>query len=133
MNSMHKLIFTVAVIVNVAAIATVMASLRSQRSTTETQTINLGAIVVTPADAQPGPIQLGTVVVTPSDADWRYAATRGVRRPVVTAAIEAAPLPGDDAGATLVEALEAFSPGQFLDADAELSLLNTLVFESNGR
>ncbi len=85
------------------------------------------------ADAEPGSIDLGAIVVTPTDADWQYAEAHGVQRPVAAAAsvadsdaVEAA------AAASLVQALNALSPGQYLDTDAALRVLNTLAFAGQG-
>ncbi len=142
MNTTHKLIFAVALAVNVAAIATLSAVTLHQRNPVRpTPTINLAPIVV-----------------TPTEADWRYAEAHGVRRSVATvalgvivvkptaeqlaevAAVKAAshtPASGTDrsrdaGAASLVEVLDNFSPGRYLDADAPLRVLNALVFARQG-
>jgi len=122
--------------------------------------IQLGTIVVTPADAETGTVNLGAILVIPSDADWRYAEANGVQRPAMTT-ITLAPITVQPttaqlvgvvavrvtsnahtneaaiaeaaASSALVEALEAFSPRQYLDTDATLRVLNALVFERSGR
>ncbi len=164
MNTTHKLIFAVALAVNVAAIAALSAVTLHQRNPVRpTPTINLAPIVVTPANAGPdyaagATLHLGTIVVTPTEADWRYAEAHGVRRSVATvalgvivvkptaeqlaevAAVKAAshtPASGTDTSrdtgaASLVEVLDNFSPGRYLDADAPLRVLNALVFARQG-
>jgi hypothetical protein len=141
MNTTHKLIIAVAVVVNLAAIVTVSAMTLHRHAVQAAQTIQLGAIVV-----------------TPTEADWSYAEARGVHRPVVTVQLGAitvtptltqlaeiadsktvntistgaADAPQDAATVSLIEALAAFSPGQYLETDADLRLLNALVFERAG-
>jgi hypothetical protein len=141
MNTTGKLIFALVVTANLGAIATVAAISRHSQATRDTQVIQLGAIVV-----------------TPTDSDWRYAEVRGRHRPVATVqlgAITVTPTGAqlaeianlktvnstftDDAGApedaatvSLIDALAAFSPGQYLDRDADLRMLGALVFERVG-
>lgn len=164
MNTTRKLIFAVAIAVNVAAIAALSAVTLHQRNLArQTPTINLAPIVVTPANAEPdyaagGTLHLGTIVVTPTEADWRYAEAHGVQRSVATVAlgvivvkptadqlaevaavkvagrtpVSGADTSGDTGAASLVEALDGFSPGRYLDVDAPLRVLNALVFERQG-
>ncbi|MGA9852507.1 MAG: hypothetical protein WBR15_06190 [Gammaproteobacteria bacterium] len=134
MNSTRKIIFAIAFAVNAAAIAAITTDSVHQHSMRQANTIELGTIVVTPADAIPGTVNLGAIVVTPSDADWRYAGAHGVRRQAATLLAESdtGNRMEDSAAASLVQTLNALSPGQFLDADAAMRLLNMLAFEGQG-
>ncbi|MGH8398500.1 MAG: hypothetical protein ACRETA_09695 [Gammaproteobacteria bacterium] len=181
----RKLILTVAFAVNVAIIAAISAASIHQHSVRQANAIELGTVVVRPADAVPEMVNLATIVVTPTDADWEYAEAHGVQRPVTTvtsmvdnAAVEAATKSADaepvgidlgaiavtptnadrayaeahgvqhpvaamnsgfDAGmnedaaaASLIQVLNALSPGQYMVTDAALSVLNTLAFAGQG-
>ena len=159
MNTTSKLIFTLALTVNVAAIVHISTVSLHQQAVRRAQTVNLGSITVTPSDIETGTVNLGAILVTPTDADWRYAQTHGAHRPAAItialapisvqpsaeqlAEVAIAKTPNDAAAmradtaqdvgtASLVEALETFAPGQYLDADAALRVLNTLVFERAG-
>lgn len=160
MSTTGKLIFALVIAANLAAIAAVSAVSLHRRAAHETRVIELGKIVVTPAKVEVEPIKLGAIVVTPSEADWRYAEANGVSRPATTnvalapivvqptaeqlAEMAALQLAGavpatttgtaeDAAAASLMQALAAFSPGQFLDTDAALRAFNVLVFDGLGR
>ncbi len=157
MNTISKTLIAVALALNIAAIAGVTGVLLRQQS--QTDTIDLGSIVVTPADADAGRINLGVILVTPSDADWRYAEARGVQRPaentialgaivvqptaeqlaeiadasITRHASTTAPATTEDVVSTsLVETLKSFTPGQYLYTDTALRALNALVFERSG-
>jgi hypothetical protein len=159
MNTSRKVILAVAVALNLAAIGAVSGVIMHRHASQQANTIQLGSILVTPADVEADTVSLGAIMVTPSAADWRYAQTHGTQRPAVTtialgaivvqptaeqladaAVIEAIPgVPAnqavsveDVASASLVEALEAFSPGKYLDTDATLRIVNALVFEHSG-
>jgi len=160
MNTTSKVILAVAFALNVTALAVVSDMALHPHSRPQANTIRLGAIVVTPAEAEAGTVNLGAVLVTPSDADWRYAEVRGgVQRPLATnialapitvqptaeqlaevAAVKMtssapaaqATIVENTASASLVKALEAVSPGQYLDTNATLRVLNALVFERAG-
>ncbi|HKT31408.1 MAG TPA: hypothetical protein VJS89_02805 [Gammaproteobacteria bacterium] len=160
MSTTGKLIFALVITANLAAIAAVSAVKLHARAAHETQVIELAPIVVTPAKVAAEPIKLGAIVVTPSEADWRYAEANGVNRPG-TASVALAPIvvqptaeqltevaalqladtapatttgtAEDAAAASLMQALAAFSPGQFLDTDAALRAFNALVFDGLGR
>lgn len=159
MNSTHKIIFAIVFAINVTAIAAITAASVHQHSARQANTIELGAIVVTPADAEAGTVNLGAVLVTPNDADWRYAEVRGVQRPLATnialapitvqptveqlaevaavkmtsnAPIAQATIAEDAASASLIKALEVVSPGQYLDTNATLRVFSALVFERAG-
>jgi len=159
MNTTSKVILAVTFALNVTAFAVVGGMALQRHSRPQADTIQLGSIVVTPADAEAGTVNLGAVLVTPSDADWRYAEARGVQRPLV-ANIALAPITvqpsteqlaevaavnvtsnapaaqativEDPASASLVKALEAVFPGQYLNTNTTLRVFNTLVFERVG-
>ncbi|MGH8306772.1 MAG: hypothetical protein ACRER0_00710 [Gammaproteobacteria bacterium] len=129
----RKLILAVAFAVNVAIIVAVSAMSIHQHGVHQTNTIELGAIVVTPADAIPETVNLGAIVVTPTDADWEYAEAHGVQRPVAkTTSVFDAGMDEDAAASSLMQALNALSPGQYLDTDAAMRALNTLAFAGQG-
>ncbi|MDE2090741.1 MAG: hypothetical protein KGJ08_02415 [Gammaproteobacteria bacterium] len=157
MNTTRKMIFAAAVTLNFAAIAIATGMVLRQQS--QANTINLGAIVVTPADYDHRTVDLGTILVTPSDADWRYAEARGVQRPAMNSialgSIIVRPtdeqladvadtgltsntrateyLTDTDASSTsLLEALEALTPRTYLDTTTTLRALDKLVFERSG-
>lgn len=159
MNTTSKVILAVAIALNVTALAVVSGMALHRHSRPQADTLRLGAIVVTPADAEAGTVNLGAVLVTPSDADWRYAEVRGVQRPLATNIVLApitvqptneqlaevaavkmtsnapaaqATIVEDAASASLVKALEAVFPGQYLDTNATLRVFNALVFERAG-
>jgi hypothetical protein len=154
MNTTSKTLIAVAIALNIAAVTGMVLRQQSQGDR-----VDLGSIVVTPADSNPGTVNLGTILVTPSDADWRYAQARGVQRPamktialgsiVVTPTAEqlaeladasitrhapdAEPVTAEDMVTTsLVEALESFTPGNYLDSGSAMRALNALVFEHSG-
>ncbi|MGH8362831.1 MAG: hypothetical protein ACRESQ_05720 [Gammaproteobacteria bacterium] len=157
MNTTGRMIFALVIAADLAAIATVGAVNLHRRAVQETRVIELAKIVVTPAKATAEPIELAAIVVTPSDADWRYAEAHGVSRPAMTsvalatvvvqptaeqvatmqlAGVVPATTAGaaeDAAAASLMQALTALSPGQFLDTGAALRAFNVLVFDGLGR
>ena len=133
MNTTGKLIFALVITANLAAIATVTAMSRHAHATRDTQVIQLGKIVVTPANAETQPIQLGTVIVTPTESDWRFAKAHGVSRPVSAAELTADDRAQNSAVESLLQAMAALGPGQYLDSDAALSALDALVFQGTGR
>lgn len=160
MNTTGKLIFALVIGANLAAIAAVSAVNLHRHAAAKAQVIELAKIVVTPVKVSADPIELGAIVVTPSEADWRYAEANGVRRPATTGValapivvqptaeqlteVAATQLAGnvpattagtteDAAAASLMQALAAFSPGQFLDTGAALRAFNALVFDGLGR
>lgn len=157
MNTTSKTLIAVAIALNIAAIAVVTGTVLRQQS--QTNTVNLGSIVVTPTDTETRTINLGAIVVTPSDADWRYAQAHGVQRPamktIALGSIVVQPTaeqlaeiadasitrnaPGtepftaeDLVSTSLVEALESFTPGNYLDTGTALRALNALVFAHTG-
>ncbi|MDE2070922.1 MAG: hypothetical protein KGJ04_06655 [Gammaproteobacteria bacterium] len=160
MSTTGKLIFTLVIGANLAAIAAVSAVNLHRHAAAKAQVIELAKIVVTPAKVAADPIELGAIVVTPSEADWRYAEANGVNRPVATvvvltpivvrptaeqlAEVAAIQMAGgarsttagtteDTAVCSLMVALGAFSPGQYLDTGAAVHALNALVFDGLGR
>ncbi|HKV97525.1 MAG TPA: hypothetical protein VJR90_08570 [Gammaproteobacteria bacterium] len=160
MSTTGKLIFTLVIAANLAAIAAVSAVDLHRRAVHETQVIELAKIVVTPAKVEAEPIELAAIVVTPSEADWQYAEANGVNHPTTTsvalapivvqptaeqlAEVVAKRLAGtaptttastteDTAMCSLMTALGAFSPGQYLDTGAALRAFNVLVFDGLGR
>jgi hypothetical protein len=157
MNTTSKMLIAVAIALNISAIAAVTGLAMQQQS--QGDRVDLGRIVVTPADSNPGTVNLGAILVTPSDADWSYAETRGVQRPamktIALGSIVVTPTAEQlaelaDAGITrhapdsepvtaenvvptsLVEALASFTPGKYLSTDTVLRALNALVFEHSG-
>lgn len=156
MSTTGKLIFTLVIAANLAAIAAVSAVDLHRRAVHETQVIELAKIVVTPAKVEAEPIELAAIVVTPSEADWQYAEANGVNHPATTsvalapivvqptaeqlAEVAAMRLAGtatagtteDTAMCSLMTALGAFSPGQYLDTGAAVHALNALVFDGLG-
>lgn len=157
MNTTSKTLFAVAIVLNITAIAVVTGMVLRQQS--QPNIVDIGSIVVTPADSDSDRVNLGAILVTPDDADWRYAEARGVQRPAmktialgsivvqptaeqlaeiadarITSDVPAAEAvtTADVTSTALVDALEAFSPGRYLDTDATLRLLNALVFEHSG-
>jgi len=157
MNTTSKTLIVVAIALNISAIAAVTGLVLRQQ--TQMNTVNLGSIVVTPADSDSGRVNLGVILVTPSNADWDYAQAHGVQRPAIKtialgtiivqptaeqlAEIADARITNDapateaitatDVTSTaLVDALKAFAPGKYLDTDATLQILNALVFEHSG-
>lgn len=133
MSTTGKLIFTLVITANLAAVATVTALSRHAHTIRDTQVIQLGKIVVTPANTETQTIQLGTVVVTPTEADWRFAQAHGVSRPVSAAELTGQERAQDSAVDSLLQAMAALSPGQYLDSDAELRALDALVFQGPAR
>lgn len=133
MNSTAKFIFAAVIAANLAAIAAVSIYTGLTRSAAETPVIQLGKIVVTPADAETPTIELGTVVVTPSDADRRFAEAHGVWRPSDTGTSVSNRDAGQAAMTSLLQSIAALSPGQYLDTDAALRALDALVFDNQGR
>ena len=157
MNTTSKTLIAVAIALNIGAIVAITGLALHQRS--QPNTVDLGRIVVTPADSDSGGVNLGAILVTPSAADWRYAETRGVQRPAMkTIALgtivvkptaeqlaeiadarltrsvpRTEPATAEDlVSASLVEALESFTPGKYLDTDITVRALNALVFEHSG-
>lgn len=144
MSTTGKLIFALVIAANLAAIAAVSAVHLHRRAAPDSQVIYLGKIVVTPANASwksPAEgantpvIDLGTIVVTPTEADWRFAEAHGVHRPHAAVASVNDANSNDDQAATasLLQAMTALSPGQYLDTDATLRALDELVFQGPGR
>jgi len=142
MSTTGKLIFALVITANLAAIAAVTAMSRHSHANRDTQVIHLGKIVVTPAndpwksptgDAENQTIQLGAVVVTPTEADWRFAQAYGVNRPEGAAESAVVDHAQDSTAASLLQAMAALSPGQYLDSDAALRALDALVFQGAGR
>jgi len=159
MNTSRKVIFAIALALNLAAIGTTTAVIMHRHAMQQANTIRLDAIVVTPADAENSNVDLGAIVVMPSEDDWRYAQAHGVQRPVMKS-IALAPIrvqptsqqlaevasanarhalsatqtlsAENSASASVVETLEAFLPRQYLDTSATLRVLNALVFERTG-
>lgn len=159
MNTTHKMIVVAAFALNVGAVAAVSGVALNRYLHDQADPIQLGTIVVTPADAAKSPAELGTIVVTPSDADWRYAEAHGVQRPAVESialgtivvrpnaeqladladamptrptATSVGEKTEDVVDASLIDALEAFSPGKYLFNASTLRALNALVFEGSG-
>lgn len=160
MNTTGKLIFALVIGANLAAIAAVSAVNLHRRAAAKAQVIELAKIVVTPVKVSADPIELGAIVVTPSEADWRYAEANGVRRPATTG-VALAPIvvrptaerlaevatiqmasgarattvgtTEDTAVCSVIAALGAFSPGQYLDTGAAVHALNALVFDGLGQ
>ncbi|MGH8371961.1 MAG: hypothetical protein ACRETO_04430 [Gammaproteobacteria bacterium] len=129
-SNMQKLVLAIGLAVNIAGIATV--GVVTHNRYVASHTIELSKVVVTPADAEGGPLasneaihlQLAPVVVTPVDTEDRYAAneTQGMAQISAAPAIE-----------VLVQAMDALSPGQYLDTSAAMGVLSTLAFERIGR
>lgn len=159
MSTTGKLIFTLVIGANLAAIAAVSAVNLHRHAAAKAQVIELAKIVVTPAVVAADPIELGAIVVTPSEADWRYAEAHSVNRPVTTfvalapimvrptaeqlAEVTTSQMTGgarattagtteDASMCSLMATLGAFSPGQFLDTGAAVHALNALVFDGLG-
>ncbi|HEX6549908.1 MAG TPA: hypothetical protein VF117_04490 [Gammaproteobacteria bacterium] len=124
-SNTQKLILAAGLAVNIAGIATLGVVMHNRD--VASHTIQLGAVIVTPVDAgvklaSNGTVELAPVVVTRAHSEERYAA-RDVER-------EAAVAPGMGA---MVQAIDALSPGQYLDSSAALNVLSTLAFERVGR
>jgi hypothetical protein len=129
-SNTQKLVLAIGLAVNIAGIATVGVVMHNRY--VASHTIELGKVVVTPADAEGGPLasneaihlQLAPVVVTPADIEDRYAAngTQDMAQVSAAPAIE-----------ILVQAMDALSPGQYLDTSAAMGVLSTLAFERIGR
>jgi len=157
MNTTSKTFFAVAIVLNITAIAVVTGMVLRQHS--QPNTVDLGSTVVTPADSDSGRVNLGAILVTPNDADWRYAEARGVQRPaentIALGSIVVQPTaeqlaeiadtsitrnaPGtepataeDVVSTSLVDALESFTPGNYLNTYTALRALNALVFAHSG-
>ncbi|MDE2234217.1 MAG: hypothetical protein KGL13_02150 [Gammaproteobacteria bacterium] len=155
MNTISKTVFAVALALNIAAVAAVTGVALKQHAIGQTETIQLGTVVVTPADAENLQANLGTIVVTPSEDDWRFAEARGVQRPVAASialgtivvkptvgqlaeladAMPKYPAPAAVkdkaeavAGVSLIEALESISPSRTLLNASTLRVLDSLVF-----
>lgn len=88
MNTTGKLVFALVIAAGIAATG---AAVKLNAQSRTNSTIQLDAVVVTPADAQKT-ITLAAVQVTPNQADRQYAKAHGVSLPVTTVA--AAALPG---------------------------------------
>jgi hypothetical protein len=129
-SNTQKLILAIGLAANIAGIATVGMVMHDRY--VASHTIELSKVVVTPANAEGGPLasneainlQLAPVVVTPADSGDRYAANEAQI--------------GFQAGESqavevMVQAMDALSPGQYLDSSAALNALGTLVFDRVGR
>ncbi len=159
MNTISKMIVVAAFTLNVGAVAAVSGVALNRYVHDQAEPVQLDTIVVTPTNTANSPVELGTIVVTPSEADWRFAEAHGVQRPAVesialdtivvrpsagqmadlASAMHTHPAPATDseraedvAGASLFEALEAFSPGKYLLNGSTLQLFNALVFVRSG-
>lgn len=155
MNTTSKML--VAIALNIAALAAITGLALRQQS--QDRTVNLGSIVVTPADSDSTTVNLGAILVTPDDADWRYAEARGVQRPAmktialgsiivqptaeqlaeiadasdVRNAPDTDPVTAEDVVSTsLFEALDSFTPGKYLSTDTALRAFNALVIDHSG-
>ncbi|HEX5340658.1 MAG TPA: hypothetical protein VFX47_07230 [Gammaproteobacteria bacterium] len=129
-SNTQKLILVIGLAANIAGIATVGTLMHNRY--VASHTIELSKVVVTPADAVGGPLAsneaiqltLAPVVVTPADTEERYAANaaRHEDQASDTSAIE-----------VLVQAMDALSPGEYLDSSAAMDVLSTLAFVDAGR
>ena len=124
-STTQKLILAAGLAVNIAGFATLGVVMHNRD--VASHTIQLGAVIVTPVDAgvklaSDGTVELAPVVVTRAHSEERYAARDAER--------QAAVVPGID---VMVQAIDALSPGQYLDSGAALDVLSTLAFERAGR
>ena len=124
-SNTQKLILAAGLAVNIAGLATLGVVMHNRDAASHT--IQLGAVIVTPVDAgvklaSDGSVELAPVVVTRAHSEQRYAARDAER--------QAAMAPGMD---MMVQAIDALSPGQYLDSSAALDALSTLAFERVGR
>jgi len=134
MNSnIRKAVIGLCIAVNVAAMAAI--GIVMHQRYVANHTIDLGTIVVTPTPAQLRElaanrvVDLGTIVVTPTAEQLRYAAnlksTNGSE-----AQAQAAELPAIE---TVVQALDALAPGQYLDSNIDTAAFSTLAFDGLDR
>lgn len=124
-SNTQKLILAAGLAVNIAGFATLGVVMHNRD--VASHTIELGAVIVTPVDAgvkvaSNGTVELAPVVVTRAHSEERYAARDAER--------QAAMAPGMG---VMVQAIDALSPGQYLDSSAALDALSTLAFERVGR
>jgi hypothetical protein len=129
-SNTQKLILAFGLAVNIAGIATVGVVMHNRYIASHT--IELSKVVVTPADAEGGPLasneaiqlQLAPVVVTAADTEGRYAANGNQN------GVQASDAPAIE---VLVQAMDALSPGEYLNSSAAMDVLSTLAFERIGR
>jgi hypothetical protein len=125
-SNTQKLILAIGLAANIAGIATVGVVMHDRY--VASHTIELSKVIVTPADAEGGPLTsdeaiqltLAPVVVTPADTEARYAANE------TQTETQASDAPAIE---ILVQAMDALSPGQYLDSSAAMDVISTLAFE----
>lgn len=130
-SNIHKVIIGLCLAANVVSIAAIATVIHHRHTANQQQVVDLGTIVVTPANAEKDAvassrvIDLGVIVVTPAPAQQQYAANAVPAQNGQSAAIPAIE--------TLVQAMDALSPGEYLDNSATMDLLGTLAFDRVGR
>lgn len=90
MNTTGKLVFALVLAAGIAATGAAVKLDGHSRSAPSTPTIQLDAVVVTPANVQET-IELAAVRVVPNQADRQYAKAHGISLPATTVAATALP------------------------------------------
>ncbi|HET7922167.1 MAG TPA: hypothetical protein VFM15_05375 [Gammaproteobacteria bacterium] len=151
-SNTQKAILVAGLAINLAAIVTVSAVMHQRE--VRAHSIQLGTIVVTPADAERRVAADGTIEmvlppirVTAADAERRVAANGTIDMVLPPVAVTAADAgdaqyaaSGQDQDADnglavqiLLQTLDTLSPGQYLESSLSLDVLGTLAFDRAGR